>query len=169
MSLYDLGEPFVDMFFRKILDKFKVHYLPPNTLRGVDYLLTDGEFIFMELEDTVVEIYNAAAHMKRIYGIAQLYRAYGIIAIRLLSNLSSIRAPLAYFFQITNKYNVKRELWLLWNKHIIKIYEKETVPSPILSQISICVPIETKDGLLDPKLTRKLIDTLKDIVKRKLA
>ncbi len=164
MSLHSLGEPFVDMFFRRILDKFKVHYLPPNTLKGVDYLLTSGEFIFVELEDTIIEIYSAAIQMERIYGVAQLYGAYVTIAAPLPPNLSSIRAPLTYFFRITSMYDVKRELWLLWDEHIIKIHEKKVTPSPVLSQISICTPIETKDGLLDPELTRKLVDAIRNIV-----
>jgi len=164
MSLHGVGESFVEMFFRKILDRFGIHYLPPNTLKGVDYLLTNGKFMFVELEDTVAEVYIAATQMQRIFGIAQLYNAYAIIAVPLPRNLSSIRGPLAYFFRITKDYDIKRELWLLSDERIFKIHEENVEPSPILSQISTCIPVKTENRVLNPKLTRELIRTLRKVI-----
>lgn len=63
MSLHGIGEPFLDMIFRRLLETRKINYIPPNIIKGIDYLITDGTFIFIELEDTVEELYNATVQM----------------------------------------------------------------------------------------------------------
>ena len=166
MHLHDVGEPFVEMVFRRLLNKFSINFLPPGSLRGVDYLLTDGDFIFVELEDTVFEIYNAAIQMRRIYGIAEIYNGYVAVAFPTPSVLSSIRSPLAYFFKITRSYRIRRELWLLLNDKIIKIYEASTRPSRVLSEISISIPVETEAGLITPLASRNLVARLRDVMKK---
>jgi len=48
------GEIHFDVFFRRILEKEKISYLPPGTLKGIDYVLAQ-KMVFVELEDTLRE------------------------------------------------------------------------------------------------------------------
>lgn len=165
MSLHGIGESFFEMYFRRLLEKHGVNYIPPNVIRGVDYLLTAGELVFLELEDTVDEIYSAAAHMELAYRIASLYNGYVVIAVPVPENLSSIRSPLAYFLRISRKYHVRRELWLvLHDGRIIKIYESKNRPSSVLSEISVTVPVRTVDGLMTVAESRRLVDRLREVL-----
>ena len=131
------------------------------------YLITDGTFIFIELEDTVEELYNATVQMQRIFSIAELYEGYVVIAVPIPKVLSSLRAPIAYYFKMTSQYKLRREVWLIADHSVIKIHEYNSPPSRILEEISMTLPVKTKNRLLNPELTRKMINNLEVLLKRK--
>ena len=161
MSFERVGEEIFDILFRRILEYNHINYIP--NFRGIDYLLS-RELIFVELEDTVHEIYNATYQMLRnIIPIAQLYYAPIVIAIPRPELPELLLSPLAYFFRKTSGFNVRRELWIvLSERKLIKIIESKVTPSEILNSISRIIEIKLdKQGKLTEKSAKRLINELR--------
>ncbi len=118
-SFEGLGEPYFDDWFRRVLIKENIKYLPPGTIRGLDYIISD-EIIVLELEDTILEIYNAIRQILSIMPIIRNLELGVVIAIPAPSRIESMLVPLAKYFNELADYQ-RKEFWLLSQNMIIRI------------------------------------------------
>jgi len=103
-----VGEPIIEIRFRRLLERYNVSYIPPGILKGVDFLLSK-EFVFVELEDTVKEIYNAINQLL-IFAVpvADLFHGVVAIAVPLIDKAEKLIPPLRRFYYRTKDFSIKR-------------------------------------------------------------
>ena len=162
-----VGEPIIEIRFRRLLERYNVSYIPPGILKGVDFLLSK-EFVFVELEDTVKEIYNAINQLL-IFAVpvADLFHGVVAIAVPLIDKAEKLIPPLRRFYYRTKDFSIKRELWLLHDYSIVKAVAKGESPSKIFSKISITIEIDIeKDGFMTREEEISFLAKYEEILKK---
>ena len=122
-SFDDLGEPYFDDWFRKILIREGIIYLPPGSVRNIDYVLSN-ELIIVELEDTAFEIYNAINQIKRILSIIRSLNLGIAVAIPFPKRIEMFLVTGAKFFNEFRNYR-KKEIWLFYTDLILRIHSDD--------------------------------------------
>ena len=164
-----IGEPYFDMIFRRLLEEHGINYLPPGTVRSVDYVLS-RDMIFVELEDTTDEIYGAITQLlSSVIPVAELYNAYVVIAIPTPRDPASLMGPLQRFYIRTWERRIKRELWIISavKKHIIKIIQYGVNPSPVLQEVSHVIEVFVKDnGVIPDQELIKVAHKIRKLIRK---
>jgi len=112
MSLEGIGEAHFLFIVQKLLENYIL--LPPGTVRFIDIIVAKN-LVFIEIEDTIFELYNA---IKQLIAVAKLSHAYNAAFLTITpipKQLSDIPTILFYYFWMMHKElgSGERELWLL--------------------------------------------------------
>ena len=119
-SFEGLGESYFDDWFRRLLVKEGINYLPPGTLKALDFVIS-REIIVLELEDTVLEVYNAIRQVESLMPIIRGFNLGVSIAIPFPERIEPLLVPIAKYFNNFREYP-RKEFWLLTVDQIIRIY-----------------------------------------------
>jgi len=96
-SFEGLGEPYFDDWFRRYPYEGGDKVFAAGTLRSLDYVIS-SEMVVLELEDTVLEVYNA---IRQILMVMPIVRDIGLgvaIVIPFPSRIEPLLVPLAKYF-----------------------------------------------------------------------
>ena len=120
MSLEGISEPHFWAIIRRLLDGYCI--LPPGTIRAVDAAIS-REIVFLEVEDTLFELYNAIKQLITIAKLSYIYDA-GFLAIAPAPS-QLLDAPVIisyYFWKIHEEIGSgQRELWLVSYKRDLRV------------------------------------------------
>jgi len=131
MSIEGIGEYHLYEIVRKMLNKSS--YLPPGTVLKIDFVIAPY-FIFLEVEDTIAEIYSGTKQLLSIIEISRVYNASLILLSPFPRKLSSCFAPIIYFFRRCEERRISRkEIWLLFalSDSVIRIKLRKDEKIPI--------------------------------------
>ena len=165
-SFEGLGEPYFDDWFRRILMRKGVKYLSPGTVRSLDYVIS-SEMVVLELEDTVLEVYNAIRQILMVMPIVRDLDLGVAIAIPFSLRIESALVPLEKFFNELFDHH-RKEFWLLSQNTVIRILAEEfagfklhfrTLPENLIR-------IRLYDGYFTKKTAEELEPKLKGVVEK---
>ena len=127
MSFEMVGEGHFWILVEKIFKDYKI--LPPRTIRGIDGAV--AKYIaFIEVEDTVFELYNASKQVGKTVKIAKIHEVPFIAITPVPKNINEAALITSYFFwYLTEILGIKqKEVWFLGIKgslYVIRIKLEE--------------------------------------------
>ena len=120
MSLEGISEPyFAEIVRRELFRGYKLLY--PGIVPKVDMLVAE-RFLFVEIEDTIAEIYSGTKQLIQIALISKIFDGDFVLIAPYPAEIASINMPATYFFRETSKVRLRRkELWLVRFKEEIYV------------------------------------------------
>ena len=127
MSFEMVGEGHFWVLVEEILKDYKV--LPPGTIKGIDGAVAKF-IVFIEVEDTVFELYNASKQFGKTAKIARIHDIPFIAITPIPKNVDEAALIVSYFFwYLTEILGIKqKEVWFLGikkNLFVIRIKLEE--------------------------------------------
>jgi len=112
MSLEGIGEAHFLVVVQKLFEDYIV--LPPGTVKSIDMIIAK-KLVFVEIEDTVFELYNAIKQLVAIAKLSNVYNAAFLAIAPFPKQLTDFPTILSYYFWIMRKElgSGERELWLI--------------------------------------------------------
>ena len=113
MSLEGIGEPHFQKF---VIDNVFRGYriLPPGTVLRIDLVVAD-EMVFVEIEDTIFEIYSGTKQLLRLATISRIYNVGLVLITPFPRDPLKSTLPIAYYFRKTSQAGLDmKELWLVY-------------------------------------------------------
>ena len=147
MSLEGIGEGhFVEFVRKNVLRGYTI--LPPGTIVSVDFVV--GRHItFIEIEDTIFEVYSGTKQLIRVATISRIYDAGFLLIVPYPEKPLKATLPISYFFKMTGDVGLRRkELWLVRDSkkpYVVSIIMRDDEPveiQPSCPKIVLKVSVE---------------------------